>query len=38
MVMMAIRQLRGDLFPACLPECPRAVEHMWVPGEGVRPA
>src|SRR5579864_4144053 len=25
-VMMAVRQLRGDLFPACLPVGPRAVE------------
>jgi hypothetical protein len=36
MAMMAIRQLRGDLFPACLPDSPRAVEHMWTPGEGVK--
>lgn len=25
--MMAVRQLRGDLFPACLTRTPRAVEH-----------
>jgi hypothetical protein len=36
MVMMTVRQLRGDLFPACLPDSPRAVEHVWIPGEGVR--
>lgn len=35
-VMMAVRQLRGDLFPACLIVAPRAVEHVWVPGEGVK--
>lgn len=28
-VMMAIRQLRGDLFPACLTRAPCAIEHSW---------
>lgn len=36
MTMMAVRQLRGDLFPACLPRVPCAVEHVWIPGEGVK--
>ncbi len=29
-VMMAVRQLRGDLFPACLPYSPRPVEHKFM--------
>ena len=32
MVMMAVRQLRPDLFPACLPTPIRAVEHEWFGG------
>lgn len=35
---LAIRQLRPDLFPACLPEPIAAIEHIFVPGEGVRHA
>jgi hypothetical protein len=34
LVMMAIRQLRGDLFPTCLTRVPCAVEHVWIQGEG----
>lgn len=34
LVMMAVRQLRGDLFPPCLTRIPCAVEHAWVQGEG----
>ena len=30
LVMMTIRQLRGDLFPACLTRVPCAVEHSWM--------
>lgn len=30
LVMMTIRQLRGDLFPACLPRIPCAIEHTWL--------
>jgi hypothetical protein len=29
LVMMAVRQLRGDLFPSCLTQVPRATEHAW---------
>lgn len=29
-VMMAVRQLRGDLFPPCLTRVPCAVEHQFV--------
>lgn len=36
MAMMCIRQLRGDLFPACYATVPRAVEHVWVQGGGVQ--
>ena len=36
MTMMAVRQLRGDLFPACLPEVPRAVQYGLVSGEGYK--
>ena len=36
LVMMTIRQLRGDLFPSCLTRVPCAVEHMWIPGQGVK--
>lgn len=35
LTMMAVRQLRGDLFPACLPRVPCAVEHGWLQGEGI---
>jgi hypothetical protein len=35
-VMMSVRQLRGDLFPTCLTWVPCAVEHMWVPSEGIK--
>ena len=35
LVMMTIRQLRGDLFPSCLTKVPCAVEHTWT-REGVR--
>ena len=34
LVMMAVRQLRGDLFPTCLTRIPCAVEHIWIFGEG----
>lgn len=35
LVMMTIRQLRGDLFPSCLTRVPCAVEHSWFKeGEG----
>lgn len=34
LTMMAIRQLRGDLFPACLPRGMCAVEHTWLPDRG----
>jgi hypothetical protein len=30
LVMMAVRQLRGDLFPSCLPRVPCAVVHKWI--------
>lgn len=30
--MMAVRQLRDDLFPACLTRCACATEHTWIKG------
>ena len=32
LTMMAVRQLRGDLFPPCLVRVPCAVEHVFAPG------
>lgn len=32
LVMMSVRQLRGDLFPACLTRVPCAVEHGFADG------
>lgn len=32
LVMMAVRQLRGDLFPPCLPRGICAIEHEFVDG------
>lgn len=34
LVMMAVRQLRGDLFPSCLTKVPCATEYFWKQGEG----
>ena len=36
LMMMAVRQLRPDLFPICLPTPIQTTEHVWIPGEGVR--
>ncbi len=36
LVIRTIRQLRGDLFPACLTRVPCAVEHVWIQGEGAK--
>lgn len=35
LVMMAVRQMRPELFPSCLPRPISAVEHCWVSGEGI---
>lgn len=34
-LMMAVRQLRGDLFPACLTRAPCGVEHAWM-ADGIK--
>jgi hypothetical protein len=35
LLMMAIRELRPELFPTCLPRRICATQHMWIPGQGV---